>query len=172
MKARSLDCRSWAALLCAALLLVHNQTRAAAAEASNSPPTISPIADQIGFLDRTKRVTVHINDLESSPPQLRVSAVSSNPTLLRDNGIQIVPGNGGERTLALSPLASQLGSTTVTLTLTDPEGASARASFVFTVLPEIPVSIPDPNLEAALRDAIFKPSRGISRPSSVSSGPR
>src|SRR6185503_3663876 len=59
---------------------------------------------------------------------------SSNPLLLPTNNI-VLGGSGGDRSVTLTPLPNQFGTSTVTLTVTDTNFGAANTSFVLTVIP-------------------------------------
>ncbi|MGH8272718.1 MAG: peptide-N4-asparagine amidase [Gammaproteobacteria bacterium] len=66
---------------------------------------------------------------------LKLSASSSNPTLLPASNIKFGSNNGepGERSVTLFPVAQQSGSATITLTVSDPYDQTAKTSFNVTV---------------------------------------
>jgi hypothetical protein len=73
---------------------------------------------------------------------LTVTASSSNPTLLPDQGTTVSSGcdtNGASCTLTLSPASGQVGTTTVTVTVENGYGQVASASFALTVQSSVPV---------------------------------
>src|SRR2546425_4357438 len=55
--------------------------------------------------------------------------------LFRSDGNIVFGGSGPNRTLTLMPAANQSGTATITITVADPDGASASRSFVLTVNP-------------------------------------
>ncbi|HRE83654.1 MAG TPA: Ig-like domain-containing protein, partial [Opitutaceae bacterium] len=99
---------------------------------SNTPPTISDVANRSLVAGAgLEPIVFSVGDAETSPSALTVSATSSNPSLV-DNSSLLVVGSGTSRTLAFTPIAGQVGSTTLTLTVND--GAmTASTSFVVTV---------------------------------------
>jgi hypothetical protein len=99
---------------------------------ANNPPTISAIADQtISENGTTGPLALTIGDQETTPDSLSLSAISSNPTLLPVANIAF-GGSGASRTVAVTPTASQFGSATVTLTVSDGDRTSS-ISFTLTV---------------------------------------
>jgi hypothetical protein len=74
-----------------------------------------------------------VGDAESSAEALFVGATSSNPTLLPDSGI-LLGGTGVDRLISLVPVPAAVGTTRITLTVSDGIN-SASTSFDFTVSP-------------------------------------
>jgi hypothetical protein len=101
----------------------------------NSPPTISDTPDQIVFEDTpSEEIVLSVADLETPSENLVMTRASSNPNLIPVSNI-VISGTGTSRTLQITPAPGQLGSATVTLTVTDGGGLSASDSFVITVTP-------------------------------------
>jgi hypothetical protein len=99
----------------------------------NNPPTIAAIANQTTPEDiPTALLPVTIGDVETAASDLGLTAVSSNPAVLDAAGIAL-GGSGTARTLRLTPKLHQSGTTTITLRVTDGEGAFTETSFVLTV---------------------------------------
>ena len=85
----------------------------------NSAPAISPVGD----ITSTEGVaipsfTVTLSDVHSAPETLTLTAISSNPLLLPGSRI-VITGTGATRTITLTPVASESGTATVTLTAND-----------------------------------------------------
>jgi subtilisin-like proprotein convertase family protein len=101
--------------------------------AVNDAPTISSIANQstsvgtsVGPLNFT------VGDPETAAGSLGLSGSSSNTTLV-PNGNIVFGGSASNRTVTVTPVAGQSGTTAITLTVSD--GAlSASSSFTLTVL--------------------------------------
>jgi hypothetical protein len=99
----------------------------------NTPPTISPIANQSTNEDApTNAIPFTINDAETALASLIVSATSSNSVLIAPNGIQF-GGSGGNRTVTITPAPNQSGTTIITMRVTDLSGAFASTAFTLTV---------------------------------------
>src|SRR5256886_5042360 len=84
-----------------------------------------------------------IGDAMFNPAGLKLSAVSSNPTLVPDSNI-LFAGADYDRTLTVVPTLNQVGSATITVTVDD-GNATANASFSVTVdagVPSEPVYFP------------------------------
>ena len=98
----------------------------------NTPPTISAIANvAINANTATGAIAFTVSDPESAAASLTVSATSSNTTLVPNANI-VIGGSGSSRTVTVTPAFNQIGTTTITLTVSD--GAlTASTSFVLTV---------------------------------------
>lgn len=95
----------------------------------NAAPTVSDIADQSVDEDSVSGpIAVKIGDAETPVSALGIRAKSSNTNVLPDAGIEIV-GDGADRTLILVPAAGQSGTATVTVEVTDADGAIAATDF-------------------------------------------
>lgn len=109
------------------------QTFTITVQAVNDLPTISAIADLVTNEDTaTGTITVTIGDVETAANGLVLSAVSSNTSLIPNANIHL-GGSGANRTIGLNPAANQTGTTTITLSVRDGNGAIASETFVVTV---------------------------------------
>ncbi len=96
----------------------------------NDTPVFSPIANQNLVVNQVLGpLSFSVSDLETS--NLGVSATSSNTALVQNAAI-ILTGTGANRSLSLIPVAGQIGSTTITLTVTDGL-VSTNRNFLVTV---------------------------------------
>jgi len=103
----------------------------------NNPPTISNVADQTTRRNiYTPAIPFTVGDAETAAAALVVTATSSNTTLLPDDRISF-GGSGANRTVVLMPAEDQVGTATVTITVSD-GAASASDSLVLTVT-QVPV---------------------------------
>src|SRR3989442_650651 len=102
----------------------------------NGPPTISSLADQSTDEDTpTAAISFSIGDVESTAGSLTVTGHSSNQGLVPDGNI-VFGGGGPNRTFTIMPAANQSGTATITITVADPDGASASRSEERPVGPE------------------------------------
>src|SRR5437773_4281251 len=86
---------------------------------------MSSVANQSTNEDTpTATIPFSIGDVESTAGSLTVSGHSSNQGLVPDGNI-VFGGSGPNRTLTLVPAANQSGTATITITVADPDGASA-----------------------------------------------
>jgi hypothetical protein len=98
----------------------------------NTPPIISAIADQF-ILKNTASgpILFTVSDPGTPAASLRVTAASSNPTVVPLSGL-ILGGSDNNRTLIIDPANGRSGPSIITLTVTD-GSASASISFQVTV---------------------------------------
>jgi hypothetical protein len=109
----------------------------------NAIPTISAIADTTIAEDTsTSALTFTVGDLETAAGSLTVTAASSNTGLVSLSGISL-SGTGSARTVTVTPLANQFGTTTITLTVSD-GSTTAQETFQVTV-----TAVADPPQAAA-----------------------
>ena len=99
--------------------------------AVNQPPTISAIAAQSTYTGQPVTVSFTINDPDTGPNGLLLSAVSSNSGLVPSGNISF-GGTGGNRTVTITPLAGQTGSAQISITVSD-GSLTAQSSFTLTV---------------------------------------
>jgi hypothetical protein len=99
----------------------------------NNAPTISNITDRsIALNTNTGAIPVTIGDIETAAASLTLTRASSNPTLVPLSGI-VFGGSGANRTVTVTPTANQLGSSTITVSVSD--GAlTASNTFLVTVI--------------------------------------
>lgn len=122
----------------------------------NALPTISPIANVTTPEDvATNLLPFTVGDAETSAGALRVTATSSNTSVVANSGITIV-GSGANRSVRITPVANASGSSTITLTVKDAAGATSTTSFLVTVTPvnDLPTITGLTNVSAALNAAI------------------
>jgi hypothetical protein len=109
----------------------------AASNPPNQAPTISDVSDQtIAANSATSALAFTIGDLETPAENLVMTAVSSNPSLVPVDNI-VFAGLGAERSVIISPASNQIGSATITLTVSDAV-LSSSDSFVITVTNSAP----------------------------------
>src|SRR5256885_1975081 len=101
----------------------------------NDPPTISTLANQATDEDTaTAAIPFSIGDVESTVGSLTVTGHSSNQFQVPDDHLDL-RASPPSRSPDLMPAANQSGTATITITVADPDGASASRSFVLTVSP-------------------------------------
>lgn len=105
---------------------------------TNTPPTISEIADQTTAEDvPTGAIPFTVNDAETPANDLIVTAVSSNKTLVPNANIALnkvsVGASGANWTATITPAKDKNGTTNITITVRDADGAEAQETFKLTV---------------------------------------
>jgi hypothetical protein len=96
----------------------------------NTPPSISNISNLAINEDSTAGpISFSVNDAETSPGALSLTATSSNGSLVPNANI-VLGGSGASRTLSISPAPNQSGSANITVTVSD---GSLTASDLFTL---------------------------------------
>jgi hypothetical protein len=106
---------------------------------TNTPPVIFPVANVLAASgEATAPITVTIGDAETAAGSLNLTAVSSNQTLLPNANI-VYGGSGSNRTLTLTPVLGQLGSTIVFVSVTDGVFTN-QATFTVSVNPALLLS--------------------------------
>jgi len=112
--------------------LTTNDTFTLTVNAVNDAPTISDIANQtIDQNTSAGPLNFTVGDLETAAASLTMSGTSSNPSLVPNANI-VFGGSGANRTVTLTPLASQTGNATITITVND-GSLSASDTFTLTV---------------------------------------
>jgi hypothetical protein len=98
----------------------------------NDLPEISAISDQSIFIGQAfGPVAFTINDVDNPLSGLQLSSASSNTSLVSGASI-VFAGSGANRTVSTLPANFAIGSTTITVTLSDGK-ASVTETFVLTV---------------------------------------
>ena len=100
----------------------------------NTNPTISAISAQELCLGDTPTVVAFtFSDAETTNYSLlTLDVTSSNETLLPTANI-LLEGTSSNRTLSYSPIAGEVGTTTVTITASDPSGGVSTNTFIINV---------------------------------------
>ncbi len=111
----------------------------------NEPPTITLIADQFtGVGIPTPPITFTIGDPETPAASLVITVTSSNQTLVPDANIGL-GGSGANRTLVITPTASQTGTTTISITVSDTSLFTVETFLLTVDKPEKPYLISPPD---------------------------
>jgi fibronectin type 3 domain-containing protein len=93
----------------------------------DAPPTISALTDRvIAVGTSTPAISFTIGDADGSVWSLTLSASSSN-VLLVPNSYIVLGGSGGNRTVTVTPIAGQVGTATITLTVSDGYATASSA---------------------------------------------
>jgi hypothetical protein len=96
----------------------------------SAPPTITAIADQVIPVNgATPVLNFTINDDFTPVDSLVVTGTSSNQLLIPNANIVFDTDLGSARTVQVTPLASQIGTALITVTVTDAEGGIATETF-------------------------------------------
>ena len=121
----------------------------------NARPTISSISNQIACSTGTPAsVNFVISDAETAVANLSLSVTSSNTTLLPVANISF-SGTTGARTMNYTTATGVIGSSTVTITVTDASGTFATATFdVEATQDRIVTSSAVPSLQASTASVI------------------
>jgi hypothetical protein len=96
-----------------------------------APPTISDIADRVNLPQggSTGTIQFQVNDAETFPGLLTITATSANKTIVPDANI-FLGGNDQNRTVNVVLAANETGSSVITLRVTDGEGQSTTETFI------------------------------------------
>lgn len=101
----------------------------------NDVPVIFPITNRALSEDTPSApISVNISDVETAAGDLILTATSSNPLVIADEGLAM-GGTPNQRTLTINPKLNQFGVSVVRLVVTDLNGASATNSFTVGVGP-------------------------------------
>jgi internalin A len=122
----------------------------------NQRPSISMVSNWLAATNASASISFFISDDLTSSDRLVIATNSSNSGLIANANI-LVSGTNENRTLTLIPTANQTGTSLITVMVTDEAGLSTNASVSVTVIVPRTVTIPDPNLEAAIRTRLNKP---------------
>ncbi len=84
----------------------------------NDPPTVAAIGDQFALTGGSTQVEVAASDPQTTNSELRIWADSSNPDLVRTDGLYFAPQATGH-TLTISPIPGAEGSASITVHVSD-----------------------------------------------------
>jgi choice-of-anchor C domain-containing protein len=104
----------------------------------NNPPQISSVADQqIRYNTTTGPLAFTVSDVESPATSLFVTAASSNTNLIPNEQV-VLSGTDSNRTVTITPNSNLVGVALITLTISDPDGATNQTSFNVSVTNALP----------------------------------
>jgi len=99
----------------------------------NSPPAVTSISDQVlGKNETSDPIVFTVSDADTPISELRVTASSSNATILPESGL-VIAGFEAERILLIAPNNGRSGSSLVTVSVSD-GSATSTCSFLVTVI--------------------------------------
>lgn len=94
-----------------------------------------------GFIDnetigvgQSREITFSLDDIETDPAKLTITATSGDPQLIPNDGIVETGSNGADRTIEITPAGLLTGTTTVTVTVEDEDGGTEMATFTVEVV--------------------------------------
>ena len=102
----------------------------------NAPPTITTIASQLIYMGTaTPALAFTVTDAQTAASALKVTGVASNASLVKPAGLLLTgPNDQGLCSLTVTPAQTYFnGLTSITLTVTDGGGLTAKTSFLLTV---------------------------------------
>ncbi|HEU0009059.1 MAG TPA: choice-of-anchor D domain-containing protein, partial [Verrucomicrobiae bacterium] len=120
-----------------------------------TPPTISSLPNiTISEDTLSPLLSFNVNDAETPPSALTVTATSSNATLVTPSGIQL-GGTANLRTIRVMPAPNQFGTADITVRVSDGSSSASR-DFRLTVMPlnDPPVLLPVGNRTVTERTAV------------------
>ncbi|MBL4661182.1 MAG: hypothetical protein JKY19_12565 [Alcanivoracaceae bacterium] len=99
----------------------------------SKPPEISALKNLNMLVNTVSRpIVIEINDDKTTVENLNIHLSSSNQAIVADSGLNIVPQESGA-VLIVTPIATAIGVTNITLTVTDTAGDHSSAKFRVTV---------------------------------------
>ncbi|CAN5545586.1 hypothetical protein BH11PLA2_BH11PLA2_25290 [soil metagenome] len=105
--------------------------------ATNTPPTITAIANQTTSGAAVGPLAFTIGDAQTAAASLTLTKVSTNTTLIPLNNI-VFGGSGAARTVTVTTASWQFGTSTITVIVTDGNGAIANSTFTVAVTQSAP----------------------------------
>jgi Leucine-rich repeat (LRR) protein len=109
----------------------------------NLPYIVEPVVERTLVQDSSLQLNFTVGDIDkganADPNTLQLSFKSSNSALIPDANL-VAGGTGANRTLTITPVAGQTGSTVVTLTLTDGKETTTKTFRVAVHAPEQPAN--------------------------------
>jgi Leucine-rich repeat (LRR) protein len=119
-------------------------------------PSINALGRWFIAAGETSTTKVYVSDALTPDVGLAVWISSSNPVLVPESNVSII-SQAGNRILSVTPAANQLGTTILSLGVTNEAGLSSSTVIEVAIVSAAVAQVPDPGLEAALRLAIGKP---------------
>ena len=98
----------------------------------NDSPRISSIPTQTDNEDTSLAIAFTVRDTETPASNLVVAASSSDISLVPNQNLRL-SGNQTNRTLTITPASNQFGSALITVSVTDPNNATASETFALAV---------------------------------------
>jgi len=99
----------------------------------NTPPMISPISDRDVLVNQpVPPIPFTVMDNEHFPYELQLDVMSSNPALLPSNRI-LIEGTGADRLIKLEPIYGIIGSTYISIVVSDPCDRKQAQGFLLNV---------------------------------------
>jgi hypothetical protein len=99
----------------------------------NAAPQIAAISDRNIDQDTVAGpIELSVSDRESEAGTLTVAAIADSTSVFPMDGV-VLEGNGAMRTLTLTPLEAATGVATITVSVADPQGATATRAFKVSV---------------------------------------
>ena len=98
----------------------------------NDAPAISALTDRTTGKNMAVAMPVTVDDIDNPPAGLVLAAASANTNLVNAASLAF-GGSGGNRTVTILPRTNALGTTLITLTVSDGAGGVASNSFLLTV---------------------------------------
>jgi hypothetical protein len=124
--------------------------------AANLPPTISDIVDQVADANDTiGPIAFTVNDAETAPGSLIVTAQSNNQTLVPNGNITIDNVGGMDRQITIVPAANETGTALITVTVDD--GLTTAFDTFEVTFNNTPPAISDMGNQATLEDVTLGP---------------
>src|SRR5438105_2846543 len=111
---------------------------------TNTPPTISVIAGQTTTENMaTPPIAFTVGDVQTPSSNLVVSVASSNPALV-PGGNMVLGGNGADRSVTVRPAINQIGTATITLTVSDGALSTSTSFLLLVVNPPPAITLSSP----------------------------
>lgn len=129
MKIRAIRCGCCCLTLGATMLVA---SCGGSSSSNSGGMAIAPIAAMTTNQDTTAVVPLQVTDGSTATSSMTVAATAADGNLVVPQGIS-VQNNGSGLNLLITPLEDTAGSTTINVTVTDPNGATAQTSFMLTV---------------------------------------